>query len=138
MSCDRLFVLQVVVAIEEQWFGPNKNGLPLRTDRRYRIDDLLFAAADEEAAFVMSTNWIIDDAFTDANHDGSGDLTRIFALGIHQLTEVGRVSEFPEKAHELYGLSLPGFYLGDMDCNGVPIVRQREELEIFRLQRLRK
>ena len=137
MSYDRLYVLQVVVAIEEQWFGPDTNGPPIRTDRFYTIDDLLFAAADEEDAFVMATNWIVDDAFSDANHDGPGDLTRIFALGIHQLKEVGRISEFPEKVHAQYGLSLPGFYMGDMDCNGVPIVRQREELEVFRLQRLR-
>lgn len=136
MSYERLFVLQVVIAIEEQWFTPGTNGPPIRTERRYVIDDSLFAALDEEAAFLVATDWIKNDAFSDSNHDGSGDLTRIFALGIHQLEEVGRISELPEEVHQLYGLSLPGFTLSDLDGNGVPIVRQRAELEVFRRQRL--
>lgn len=136
MAYDRLFVLQVVVAIEEQWFAASREGPPTRTERRHRIDDLLFAASDEDDAFRIASERLANDAFSDSNHDGDGDLTRIFAIGIHQLEEVARVSEVAEKTHELYGIALPGFYLGDVDSSGVPLVRQKEELEVFRLRRL--
>src|SRR6476660_1010354 len=85
MPYDRLFVLQVVVAIEEQWFAESREGPPTRTARKYRIDGLLFAAADEDDAFRIASEWLANDAFSDSNHDGEGDLTRIFAIGIHQL-----------------------------------------------------
>ena len=136
MPDDRLFVLQVVIAIEEQWFAEGREGPPTRSARRHGIDESLFAAADEDDAFRIASEWLADDGFSDSNHDGEGDLTRIFAIGIHQLEEVSRVTEVAEKTHELYGVSLPGFYLGDVDSNGVPLVRQKDELEVFRLKRL--
>jgi hypothetical protein len=136
MLNDRLFVLQVVVAIEEQWFADSREGPPTRTARKHRIDDSLFAAADEDDAFQIASEWLANDGFSDSNHDGEGDLTRIFAVGIHQLEEVARIGELREKAQELYGIALPGFYLGDVDVSGVPVVRQKEELEVFRLRRL--
>jgi hypothetical protein len=133
MGYDRLFVLQVVIAIEEQWFEPYTNGLPICTERAYRLNDRLFAAADEEDAYRMASGWLKNEAFSDSDHDGPGDLTRIFAIGIHQLEEIARLSEVSEEAHDLYGISLPGFYLGDVDSNGVPVVRPKEDLEVFRL-----
>jgi hypothetical protein len=135
---ERLFVLQVVVVIEEQWFAPGTTGPPIRTERAYRIEDCLFAAADENAAYCIACEWVggLEDqrggGFADANHDGPGDLTRIFALGIHQLEEIPLVTSFDEQLHESYGVHLPGFYLGDVDADGVPLVRSKEELEVFR------
>ncbi|MDX1944405.1 MAG: hypothetical protein SFU86_03285 [Pirellulaceae bacterium] len=137
MAHDRLFVLQVVIAIEEQWFAPGTIGPPVRCERRYRVDEMLFAAADEEAAYRTATNWLSAEAFSDQNHDGPGDLTRIFAIGMHQLDEIAPLSQVAEQASDLYGIDLPGFCLGDVDENGVPIVRVREELEVFRRQRNR-
>jgi hypothetical protein len=134
MPNDRLFVLQVVIAIEEQWFAEGGEGRPLRTTRQHRIDDSLFAAADEDDAFRLASDWLANDAFSDSHHDGEGHLTRIFAIGIHQLEEVARVSEVAAKSHELYGIRLPGFYLGDVNPSGVPQVRQKDELELFRLR----
>ena len=136
MAHDRLFVLQVVIVIEEQWFAAGREGPATRTARRHRIDDLLFAASDEDDAYRIAMDWLANDGFSDANHDGEGDLTRIFALGIHQLEEVAWLNEVAVKTHELYGIALPGFYLGDVDSSGVPLVRQKEELEVFRLRRL--
>lgn len=136
MPKDRLFVLQVVVAIEELWFAESREGPPTRTARYHRIDDFLFAAAHEDDAFRIVSEWLANDGFSDSNHDGEGDLTRIFAVGIHQLEEVARTSEVLEMAHEPYGIALPGFYLGDVDVGGVPVVRQKEELTVFRIQRL--
>ena len=136
MPYDRLFVLQVVVAIEEQWFAEGCEGLPTRTERRYAIDHSLFAATDEDDAFLKSSEWLTNNAFSDDNHDGEGDLTRMFAIGIHQLEEVSRLSDIAEKTHEMYGIALPGFYLGDLDSSGVPLLRPKEELEVFRLRRL--
>jgi hypothetical protein len=140
MANERLFVLQVVMAIEEQWFAESfeigKEPVFDRIERRFYIDELLFAAHDEEDAYRTAVGWL--EGFSDANHDGDGDITRYFAIGIHQLEEVARVSEVAEKAHDPYGISLPGFYLGDVDSGGAPLVRQKEELEVFRLQRLRQ
>jgi len=135
MAFDRLFVVQVVVAIEEQWFGESREEPPIRSARRYRIDEFLFAAADVDVAFGIASEWLANDAFSDSNHDGEGDLTRIFAIGIHQLEEVTRLSEVAEKTHDVYGIALPGFYLGDVDSGRIPRVRQKEELEVFRLRR---
>lgn len=131
-------MLQVVLAIEEQWFAPFTDNSPIRTSRTYRLEELLYAAQDEEAAYQCASQWIANHAFSDSNHDGEGDLTKYFALGIHQLEEVTPLNEIPEKAHNLYGIPLTGFSLSDIDQHGVPLVRPKEELEIFRLLRIRK
>jgi hypothetical protein len=136
MANDRLFVAQVVLAIEEQWFAPGTGGPPIRSERHYALDAMLFAAADEEQAYRTVSDWLANEGFSDAHHDGPGDLTRIFAIGIHQLEEVGRLSELPTAVHEQYGISLPGFYLDDVDASGAPIVRNKEDLEVFRLLRM--
>ena len=74
----------------------------------------------------------------DMNHDGDGDLTRHFGIGIHQLEEVETIDEFSDAARDLGGVSLPEFSLADVDRNGVPIVRPKDQLEVFRLLRLTK
>ena len=136
MANDRLFVAQVVLAIEEQWFAPGTAGPPIRTERHYALDAMLFAAADEQQAYSTVSDWLANEGFSDAHHDGPGDLTRIFAIGIHQLEEIGRLNELPTAVHEEYGISLSGFYLDDVDASGAPIVRNKEDLEVFRLLRM--
>lgn len=140
---ERLFVLQVVIVVEEHYWAGKECGPPDRIERTYGIDDCLFAAADEEAAFRMASDWVGDPenqersgGYFGSHHDGPGDLTKIFALGIHQLEEVTPLDSFDEAIHERYGLDLPGFYFGNVDSSGVPLVRQKEDLEVFRVLRL--
>lgn len=80
---ERLFVVQVVVAVEDQWFAPGTDGPPVRTERRHHVAAHLFAAADEEAAYRTAVGW--PPGFSGANHDGPGDLTRLFTVGFYQL-----------------------------------------------------
>ena len=125
----RLFVAQIVVASEDQWFTPGTVGPPIRSQLSYAIDAQLFAALDEEDAYRIASGWIADNGFSDSDHDGPGDLTRTFALGIHQIEEIVCLEDLPAAIHGLYGVCLPGVSCGE----GAPLVRRKEELEIFRL-----
>lgn len=130
---ERLFVAQVVVAVEDQWFAPGTDGPPVRAERRHRIEAYLFSAADAEAAYRTAVEWLA--GFSDANHDGPGDLTRIFPIGLHQLEDVmPRVAELPTAVQELYGVDVGGYDPAAVDAHGVPRVRGRDELEVFRVQ----
>lgn len=129
---DRLFVVQVVVAIEDQWFAPDTDGPPIRVERRHHIAAHLFAAPNPDLAYLLATDWL--PGFTDTNRDGPGDLTKIFPLGLHQLEEVlPRLTELPTAVCELYGVDVGGFDPSDVDVVGVPLVRTRNELEVFRV-----
>ncbi len=132
---DRLFVAQVVAATEEQWFAPGTDGPPIETERTYQIEQLLFGAMDEDDAYRIVCDWLANDAFSDADHDGCGDSTRYFGVGIHQLEELTWMDEFLTAVHDLYGVSLPHFNMEDVDANGVPIIREKDELEVFRVRR---
>jgi hypothetical protein len=136
MTSDRLFVAQIVMVMEDQWFAPNTDGPPIRLMRRFAIESVVFAALDEEDAFRIVSGWLEHDAFTDANHDGPGDLMQISARGIHQLEEVPRLAQWEQKTRDSYGITLPSFYLGDIDSQGAPSVREKQDLEVFRLLRL--
>ncbi len=136
MTSHRLFVAQFVIVIEHQWFAPNTVGPPIRSVRRYAIEDVLFSALDEEDAYRIVNGWLEHKAFTDSNHDGPGDLTQVSACGIHQLEEIPRLDQLKQKIHDTYGITLPGFYLGDIDSHGAPTVREKHDLEVFRLLRL--
>ncbi len=128
---ERLFVVQVVVAVEDQWFAPGTDGPPVRAERRHHLDAHLFAAADAEAAYRTAAGWL--PGFADANHDGPGDLTRVFAVGLHQLEEVfPRRAELSAAVDELYGVDVGGFDPCAVDAAGVPLVRAKDELEVFR------
>ncbi|MDY3556527.1 hypothetical protein R5W24_005693 [Gemmata sp. JC717] len=132
---DRLFVMQVVVAVEDQWFAPGTDGPPVRSERRYRIDAQLFAAPDVEAAYRTAVAWL--PGFSDTNHDGPGDLTRMFAVGLHQLEEVlPRRCELAAAVGEPYGVDVGGYDPSDADADGVPRLLDRNELEVFRAMRL--
>ena len=136
MVNQRLFVAQVVTGVEEQWFAPGTDGPPIRTERCYGIEQALFAAADEDDAYRLVSEWLENDAFSDMDHDGIGDLRRFFGVGLHQLEEVGTLQDFPDVVCGVYGVSLSVFNLTDVDANGVPLVRVKEQLEVFRLRRI--
>ena len=138
MNKHRLFVAQVVSAIEEQWFAPGTDGPPIRTQRMYGIEQTLFAATDEEDAYRIVSQWLEQGNYADMNHDGDGDLTRYFGTGIHQLEEIVTLDTFPAAVRDIYGVSLPEFSLAHLDGNGVPIVREKDQLEVFRLRRMPK
>ncbi len=128
----RLFVAQIVLASEDQWFTPGTDGPPIRSRLSYAIDAQLFAALDEEDAFRIASAWIADNGFSDSNHDGPGDLTHMSTLGIHQIEEIVCLEDLPAAVHGLYGVGLPGVNCGE----GAPLVRSKNELEIFRLLEL--
>ena len=131
---DRLFVLQVVVIHEHQWFKPETE-IVERSEREFAIDEIIFNAADEEDAYETAKKML--DGFSDAHHDGRGDRTKVDGCGIHQLEEITSLKDFADKTRDLYGVHLPGFDPSDVDSCGVPTVRQKDDLEIFRLLRLR-
>jgi hypothetical protein len=134
---DRLFVLQVVVIHEHLWFCPFSEDVE-RTERDYTIDQLLFAAFDEETAYNQAVNWLARDGFSDSHHDGRGDRTNVSGAGIHQLEEIVSRGHFPREVENLYGVHLPGFDPECRDSKGMPVVRQKENLEVFRLLHLRR
>src|SRR4030095_16433958 len=102
MPYDRLFVAQIVMVIENQWFG-DRGEPPVRTERMYYVDDFLFAAPDEEAAYDRALKWMRNPGeLTDSNNDlRDGGHTEYFPLGIHQLEEVALlqdVAKLPDDA----------------------------------------
>lgn len=138
MEHGRLFVLQVVLVIEDQWFeyGYSSSAVPSQVRKDYQIEEMLFSAADVEAAYRAARSWIEGGAFTDANHDGDGDVTKYYALGIHELAETTCFSELSEELAGPYGVELPGFSISAVGAEGVPLVRSKDELEVFRLARI--
>ncbi|QEG30926.1 hypothetical protein GobsT_57440 [Gemmata obscuriglobus] len=117
---DRMFVMQVVVAVEGLWFAPGTDGPPVRSQRRHRIDAQLFAAPDAEAAYRTAVAWL--PGFSDKNHDGPGESTRMFAIGLHQLEEVlPRRSELSTAVGEPYGVDVGGYAPSDVDSDGVSV-----------------
>lgn len=133
---ERLYVAQVVTGWEEQWFAPGTDAPPVKVQRGYLIQQHLFTAKDAHDAYRIVSGWLENNAYTDSNHDGDGDLTRYFGIGIHQLEEVTFLDDFSSALRDLYGINLPQINLADVDENGVPLVRAKDELEVFRLLRL--
>ena len=90
----------------------------------------MFAAADAEAAYRVACEWL--PGFEDANHDGRGDRTRMFAVGIHQIEDVlPAPDDLPREVRELYGVDVGGYDQVAVDPAGVPRVRAKAELAIF-------
>ena len=56
MMKQRLFVAQIVVSSEDQWFAPGTPGPPIRRRLSYSIDAQLFTALDEEDAYRMASD----------------------------------------------------------------------------------
>jgi hypothetical protein len=131
MGGQRLFVLQVVMAQEDLWFAPDTDGPPIRSRRQHYIESALFAAKDAEEAYRLAQESL--RGYSDANHDGSGDLTRFFALGIHQLEElIERPEDLPVAVCGPYGVQLGLHHLADVGAEGVPLIRPREQLDAFK------
>ena len=129
---ERLFVAQFVVAVENQWFAPGMHGPPTRVERRHHIEAQLFTATDTEAAYQLTCEWL--PRFSDDNLDGPGDLTRIFAVGIHQIEELQPApDELGTAVRELYGVDVGGYDPAAVDATGVSLLRDKAELSIFQL-----
>ncbi|CAN5738788.1 hypothetical protein BH10CYA1_BH10CYA1_34550 [soil metagenome] len=127
----KLFVAQIVMVTENLWFLSSA-GATVRTEKNYGITCQLFAADAENQAYETVAEWLGSDSFSDSNHDGPGDLTKIYALGINQIEEVGTFSSLAATAKERYGADVAEFWLSDVDEQGIPLIRTREQLEIFR------
>ena len=70
--------------------------------------------------------------YSDANHDGPGDLTSYFALGIHQLEELTESPvDLPEAVRRPYGVDLGLYDPADVDAQGIPLIRSRDQLDVF-------
>jgi hypothetical protein len=127
----RLFVLQVVIVEENLWFAPGTSAPAIRSERSYHVESQLFAAPDAEAAYRLASEWL--PGFSDSNHDGPGDQTRSFAAGLHELEEIlPRAGELPSAVRELYGVDVGRYDPSDVDADGVPLVRARDQLSVFR------
>ncbi len=131
MTVDRLFVMHVIIAVEEQWFAPGNAESPIKVERRHHIDAILFAATDEDEAYRMAIDWL--PGFSDSHHDGVGDLTRMFAVGLHELDEVSlRVADLSAAVREMYGVDVGKYDPSMVDITGLPQVRSKDELQVFR------
>jgi hypothetical protein len=127
----RLFVVQVVIVEENLWFATETGGPAIRSERAYYVESQLFAAPNAEAAYRLACKWL--PGFSDSNHDGPGDETRFFAAGIHELEEtLPRPDELPSAVLELYGVDVGRYDPSDVDADGVPLVRARDQLKVFR------
>jgi hypothetical protein len=127
----RLFIGQFVVAEENQWFAEGTDGPPRRSERRYRVESQLFAAVDAEAAYLMAQSWL--ESFSDSNHDGPGDLTTMFAIGLHEIEELPCAPQDLQSAvRECYGVDVGRFDLRAVDQLGVPLIRSKLDLDVFR------
>lgn len=125
----RLFVAQVAIVIEDKWL--NDRSETLRVKKSYAIHNQLFSADDEEAAYLKVMNWLENKSFSDANHDGEGDITEMNALGIYQIEEICSLEDLPGAIEDLYGVSLP---VCNMDSKP-PTVKDKSDLEIFLMKR---
>jgi hypothetical protein len=116
---DRRFIAQIVHVVENVWFGRG-TGEVARSERHYHVEPIVLVAPDEDAAYEGALAELRDHPL-DSNHDGFGDRTHYFVLGIHDLVEVS-----PDARR------LPGFALHDVDADGAPFIPRREQLRAFR------
>ncbi len=130
-SVQRLFCAQIVVLMEDLWFAPQSD-LVTRSQVKYQLACQIIMALDAEDAYKKVQSWIEGNGFSDSNHDGLGDLTRFATLGIHEIEEIDNFGDFRKSLADLYGAHLPGFNLWDVDEQGRPLVRSKEQLDIFR------
>lgn len=136
----RLFIAQWVHVSEAQWFAPgvhyhhpksDGNPTPTRSERHYSIQVMVFPAADEEAAYQKAVEEAANDS--DVNFDGPGDRNIYYTLGLHELEEYPCAENF-SKDLERRGVWITAFDPSDVDSVGIPRVRVKDELEVFRLR----
>lgn len=139
MGHNPLFVAIFIEVAEERWFrqiqGMSTEEID-RVEKKYFLSSHLFAAPDRDHAYEKALNWI--SGFRDRNHDGSGDETCIYSIGIFDIIETTIVDPIEEKLNGLYGVNV-----GTIACNlitdgGVPQVKLKKDLSIYRWPPLEK
>jgi hypothetical protein len=137
----RLFIAQWVQVSEAQWFAPgvyyhhpasDGNPTPERVERHYSIQVMVFPAEDEESAYRKAIEEAENDS--DINFDGPGQRNVYHTLGLHELEEYPSAENFGGDL-ERRGVWITAIDPNDVDATGVPRVRTKDELEIFRLKR---
>lgn len=141
MPEQRLFVAQAVQVAESQWFAPgtdyghpSKDGdiRPIRVERHHYIEIFLFPAKDEEDAYRKALEWAANES--DVNYDPPGNRNVWYTLGLHELEEYRGSKNLNSPENGAYAVitSVSPEY---RDPEGVPLVRTKNELELFRLGR---
>jgi hypothetical protein len=89
-------------------------------------------AADEEAAYRKAVEEAANES--DVNFDGPGHRNLYYTLGLHELEEYANAADFAADL-ERRGVWVTSFDPTAVDAAGVPRVRAKQELEVFRLRR---
>jgi hypothetical protein len=136
MASERLFVATFVVVHEQRWCKkPDLLELE-RTEKNYHLESRLYAAGDSEQAYEIATRWI--PGFKDSNYDGPSDENRYYSIGIYDIDELTSTPQTLErKVHELYGVDGGNISCKDISPAGVPQVKSKNELSIYRWPHVR-
>jgi hypothetical protein len=134
----RLFIAQWVHVWEAQWFAPgvhyyhpksDGDPTPTHSERHYSVQVMVFPSSDEEAAYQTAIEEAAND--TDVNFDGPGHRNLYYTLGLHELEEYPCAENFADDLARR-GVWITSVKSSDVDSAGVPRVRAKEELEVFR------
>ena len=137
MKRQRLFVAQAVQVAEAQWFAPgaiftvpSKDGdlRPIRVERHHYVEVFLFPADDEEDAYGKALRWAENES--DVNYDRPADRNVWYTLGLHQLEEYRGSSDLASPENGGYEV-ITSLSASEADVAGIPLVRAKEELELF-------
>ena len=140
----RLFIVQWVHVGEAQWFAPgvyyhlqasDGNPTPVRAERHYSVQVMMFSAENEEAAYQLAVEEAANNS--DVNFDGPGHRNLYYTLGLHELEEYPCAENFSADLAQR-GVWITSVDPSDLDSAGVPRVRAKDELEVFRLRRFPK
>jgi hypothetical protein len=135
----RLFVAQAVQVAESQWFAtgtgyghPSDDGdiRPIRIERYHYIEVFLFPAADDEDAYQKALKWAANES--DVNYDPPGNRNVCYTLGLHELEKYRGSSNLLSPENGAYEV-IASVGATEVDAAGVPLVRAKEQLELFRL-----
>jgi hypothetical protein len=137
----RLFVAQAVQVAESQWFAPGASYghpsddgdlRPVRLERHHYIEVFLFPADDAEDAYQKALQCAQNES--DVNYDPPGNRNVCYTLGLHELEEYILADDFATDLQRGYTL-ITRIAPADVNAEGIPLVRSKEELEVFRLKR---
>ncbi len=106
---------------------------PERSERHYSIAVMVFPAVDEETAYEKAVKEAASD--TDMNLDGPAHRNLYFTLGLHELEEYPCAENFTDDL-AARGVWITAIDSSAVDEAGVPRIRAKDELEVFRLKRL--
>ncbi len=128
----RLYVAHYVMVYEDQWFAPDTDNPPIRSEKCYLVVSQLYAALDAEEAYRLAVSWL--PGMSDSSHDGAGDLLLQYSTGLHQIEEVKFGGEDLLAAlRDDYGIEVGRYDPEDVDTDGMPTLRSKRDLDIFRL-----